>query len=99
MANFTPGVTTKDEIVAALGTPDTSSVESDGTTDLVYFRSYSKSAAEFIPVFGGFVPMHAPSSFLTIRVGTDGKMVEDDLNGRVISGDPTKAAKHNALTP
>jgi outer membrane protein assembly factor BamE (lipoprotein component of BamABCDE complex) len=55
-ANFRPGVTTRQEVLAKLGNPTTSSTLPDGSTMLVYaFSAAQARPASFIPIVGAFV--------------------------------------------
>jgi outer membrane protein assembly factor BamE (lipoprotein component of BamABCDE complex) len=55
-ANFQPGVTTRQEVVARLGNPTTVSTLPDGTVMMVYaFSAAQARPASFIPIVGAFV--------------------------------------------
>ena len=56
MSSFEKGVTTKSEVIAALGKPNTSMQQADGTSAMIYSYSEYKTRPEtFIPFVGAFI--------------------------------------------
>lgn len=55
-ARFRSGVTTSQEVVAALGPPNGDAIHTDGSRTMVYVYMHSQVRPEtFIPIIGGFV--------------------------------------------
>jgi hypothetical protein len=78
LADFKKGVTTPEEVVAKLGNPISSSVNSTGVRSLVYVFAHAQARpASFIPFIGPFVGgTDSRSSSVVFVFGADGKMLD-----------------------
>lgn len=80
-AAFSKGVTTKDQVIAALGKPASDSVSSNGETVIVYNYINATARPEtFIPIIGGFVGgIDTKSNMTMFKFGKDGKLVDYNI--------------------
>lgn len=78
LADFKKGVTTPEEVVAKLGNPISTSVNSTGIRSLVYVFGHAQARPEsFIPFIGPFVGgVDSRSNSVVFMFGADGKMLD-----------------------
>jgi outer membrane protein assembly factor BamE (lipoprotein component of BamABCDE complex) len=74
IADFTLGVTTRQQVVARLGMPSSTSTLPDGSTFLVYaFTEPQPAATQWIPAMAPFTGgTHPRSSTISFQFGADG---------------------------
>lgn len=73
IADFMPGVTTQQQVIARLGTPSSTSTLPDGSTFLVYAFTEPRPAAENWPAISAFTgSTDLRSSTISFRFGPDG---------------------------
>ncbi|RKE38444.1 SmpA/OmlA family protein [Paraburkholderia sp. BL23I1N1] len=76
IADFRPGVTTQQQVVARLGTPSSTSTLQNGSTFLVYaFAQPQPLAVTLIPAIGPFVgDTSVRSTAISFQFGPDGML-------------------------
>lgn len=74
LAQFHKGVTTESQVEQALGQPQTSGLNSDGTTTIAYVYAHaSPKAVDFVPIVGLFAGgANAESTTVTFTFAKDG---------------------------
>lgn len=72
------GVSTKADVIALIGSPDTIASDSDGITTMVYVYSRATTKGEtFIPIYGAFAGgMNVQTQSVTVLIGSDGKVTK-----------------------
>lgn len=76
IADFRPGVTTQQQVMARLGTPSSTSALPGGSTFLVYaFTEPRPAAAQWLPEIVSFVPRSTTISF---QFGPDGILTQSN---------------------
>jgi hypothetical protein len=85
-ADFRPGVTTRQDVLARLGPPTGQSTNSDGTTVLVYSFAASKvRPSTFIPFVGAFVGgADTRASSVAFSFDPNGKLVRSSSSSSAI---------------
>lgn len=85
---FTAGVTTENEVIAALGEPNQVSTKSDGTREIGYMHATATPDPKlFIPFVGAFIgKVDAKSTTVIFAFDENGKLKETKSNTATVSG-------------
>jgi len=87
-AQFTAGVTTERDVIAAFGEPNQVNTKGDGSREIGYMNvSARPDAALFIPFIGGFIgKVDAKSTGMVFTFDADGKLKETSSNTTNVRG-------------
>jgi outer membrane protein assembly factor BamE (lipoprotein component of BamABCDE complex) len=85
-ADFRPGVTTRQDVLARLGPPTGQSTSSDGTSVLVYsFAATQVRPATFVPFFGALIGgADTRASSVAFTFDANGKLVRSSASSSAV---------------